>query len=101
MIDRFREALRPLPWPEVAHLPAALVQAAGFALHPRLAAIAHVARQEVLAGHPVLAVRRGDRRDRAARAGARVLPRHAAVLAAAGQKLGDGGTGDLEVVLGR
>src|SRR5881227_77107 len=68
-----------IPGLEGANLPFALWDATGFALHPGLVAVAHVARQEVPTGRAVLIVGGSDRRDRAACASARVFPRHAAV----------------------
>ena len=56
-----------------------------------LRAAADIARQEIAAGLAVLGIGRGDRRDGAARAGARVFPRRAGVLAAAAEHVGGGG----------
>src|ERR1700730_17584888 len=66
--------LRALQRPQAAHGPFALMDAASIALQPRLRAVTHIARQEIAAGEAVLAVGTGDRRDRAARAGAGVFP---------------------------
>src|SRR5712671_6065567 len=90
----------PIPGLEGANLPFALRDATGFALHPGLVAVAHVARQEVPAGHAILIVGGRDRRDRAARAGARIFPWHAAVRAAAPEEFTDGGARDREILLG-
>src|SRR5262245_13379164 len=97
-----RRASRPLGQrPQVLHFPLALVDAAGLALEPGLVTLAHVARQEVAAGEAVLVVGGRDRRDGAARAGARVLPRDAGIPAAAAEHVVHGGLGDHQVRLGR
>src|SRR5664279_2742501 len=80
----------PLPGLERAHFPDALVRLAGFALHPGLRTAADIAGQEIPAGLAVLAIGRGDRGDGAARAGARVFPWRAGILAAAGEHVGGG-----------
>src|SRR5215468_4297832 len=90
-----------VPGLEVAHLPLALRDATGFALHPRLVAVAHVAREEVAAGRAILVVGRGDGGDRAARPGARVFPWHAAVGAAASKEFADRCARDGKILLGR
>src|SRR5262245_17549079 len=91
-----------VPGLEVAHLPLALGNATGFALHPRLVAVAHVTREEIAAGHAILVVGRRDRRDRTTRAGAGVLPRHAAAIgAAAAEKFAHGRARDGEILLRR
>src|SRR5438128_12664527 len=64
-----------LPGLEGAHLPSALLDPAGLALEPGRGAVADVAGEEIVAGHPVLLVGRGDRRDGAASTGFRGLPR--------------------------
>src|SRR5262245_19328676 len=79
----------PVPGLEGANLPFALRDATGFALHPGFIAVAHVARQEVPAGRAILIVGGSDRRDRAARASARVFPWRAAVGAAASEEFAD------------
>src|ERR1035441_8180165 len=80
-----------LPGLERAYFPDALVLFAGFALHPGLRAAADIARQEIPAGLAVLGIGGGDWGDGAARAGARVFPRRAGILAAAGEHVGGGG----------
>src|ERR1044072_1542256 len=62
------------------HRPLAVVDPAGVALQPGFRSVADVAREEVAAGEPVLRVGVRDRRDRAARAGAGILPRLACVF---------------------
>src|SRR5262245_54591611 len=90
-----------VPGLEVAHLPFALRDPTGFALHPRLVAVAYVTREEIAAGRAILVVGGCDRRDRAARACAWVFPRHAAVGAAAAEEFAHGSACDREVLLGR
>src|SRR4029453_3125809 len=90
-----------VPGLEVAHLPFALRDPTGLALHPRLVAVAYVTRQEIAAGHAVLVVGGCDRRDGAARARAWVFPRHAAVGAAAAEEFAHGSARDRAGLLGR
>ena len=77
------------PWPA----------AAGLALQPGLRPVADVARQEVAAGGAVLAVGVRQRRDRAARAGRGIFPRHAGVPPALAERLAHRRAGGGQVAL--
>src|SRR5262245_12540409 len=99
--DREPSRLGVVPGPQIAHFPLAVLGAAGRTLQPWLAAVLHVAGEKIAASDPVLTVDRGEGCNGAARPGLRILPRHAAVLAALDQNLAHGGTGDREVGLGR
>src|SRR5262249_10565009 len=94
-------ALGVVPRPQFAHSPLAALGAAGRALQPRLAAVLHVAGEKIAARDPILTVVRGEGRNGAAGPGLRILPWHAAVLAALDQNLAHGGAGDGEVGLRR
>src|SRR5579859_4962097 len=97
-VARTRRALPP-PRLDVAHHPMAEAVAAGFALHPGLALVAHPARQEITALDAVVAIGRGERRDGAVGAGERVLP-VAAGLAVALEQRGGGGARRREISVG-
>src|SRR5262249_9146143 len=85
--SRFRTGSGLLPGPHGADFPLALMDAAALALQPRLAALAHVARQEVTANEAVLVIGGGERGHRPARPGLRIFPRHARGLAVARERL--------------
>src|SRR5581483_2715775 len=86
-----RNASGPLPGLERADLPVALLLLAGLTLHPGLRTARNEAGEEVAARLSVLGVGGGDWRDRAARSGARIFPRHARILFAAAEHGGCGG----------
>src|SRR5271155_4478176 len=72
---------------EALHFPLATLRSASFTLQPRLRLPEHVARQKIAAGETALVVC-CERRDVAARARIRILPRNAAVFRSARKRLG-------------
>ena len=83
-----RPSSLPLPRLQAAHHPFTLMHATGLALQPGLVVLDHVACQKFAAERAVLRIGGCDRRDRAARAGARVFPRRARILATIDEHVG-------------
>src|SRR5579871_6496370 len=80
-----------LPGFEAAHFPFALARPAVVALHPGRGTFVLEARQELVAGQPaILIARGGDGRHRSTRAGLRIFPGKARILAALGHDFGRG-----------
>src|SRR5579872_5866677 len=80
-----RDALPTLPGFQAADLPLAAVEPAGIALQPGLILALDVADEEFTARVAVLRIGRRQWRHRTARAGRRILPVLADILAALGQ----------------
>src|SRR5215831_8539786 len=96
---RFEPGSGLLPGPHGADFPLALMDAAALALQPGLAALAHVARQEIAAHQAVLGIGGGQRGHGPARAGLRIFPRNAGRLAVARERLARRGARTGEIAL--